>query len=165
MFDKIVQIVSTLLIAVEVYFVYRQTKIVAQQLKDGNDWNRIQATISVIDKYAEVINQIDNSILEKIKLISLQPHDVSVKDMDSFMSDASNRKTLFLLCDFFEELAIGIKFGYLNEELAFEQLYTPVVYNFDNLHVYVQIRRAETKVNICGNFEWLATRWKKKANA
>lgn len=163
MLTVIVQIVSTALVAFQVYLLYKQMKITSKQLENSNKWNRIQATVSIISRYNGIINQIDDSLLDKIKLLSLQQQDLPVNEIDQLLGKASNRKQLFLLCDFFEELALGIKFEYLNEDMVYEQLYTPVVRNYDNLYGYIHIRRIETKMNICGNFEWLAKRWKKKA--
>ena len=161
MLNSIIQIVSTILVAIEVFLVYRQTRLVAKQLKAGNEWNKVQATLSTVEKYGTLIGQIEDSVLDQIKLIALQPHDVSINEMTAFLADTTKRKQLFLLCDFFEELSIGVRLGYLNEEVAYQQLYTPVVHNYENLQVYIQVRRAETKVNVLSNYEWLAKRWRK----
>lgn len=164
MITTIAQIVSILLVVLQVYLLNKQIRVASKQLKDNNEWNKIQASISIINRYNGIINQIDTRLLEKIKLLSLQERDLQITEINLLLENTSNRKQLFLLCNYFEELALGIKFKYFNETIVMEQLYTPVVRNYENLNAYIHLRRIETKMNVCGNFEWLAKRWKMKAS-
>ena len=164
MITTIIQIVSVFLVVLQVYLLNKQIRIASKQLKDNNEWNRIQASISIINRYNGIINQVDNRLLDKTKLLSLQARDLQKSEINLLLQNTSNRKQLFLLCNYFEELALGVKFKYLNETIVMEQLYTPVVCNYENLNAYIQLRRIETKMNVCGNFEWLAERWKMKTS-
>lgn len=152
---SIIQVISTLLVAIQVCFLYKQ-------LKEGNQWSKIQATLIMVNRYAVLVNEMDDKLLDEIKLISFQDKELSLDEIKCILDNISSRKQLFMLCDFFEEMAIGIKYHYLNEQVLFEQLYSSTIKNFDNLYGYIQLRRLETKMNVCGHFEWLVKRWKNK---
>ena len=93
MFILAVQIISSLLVALRVYLLYKQ-------LKESNKWNKIQASIAMINRYNILINEIDDALLDEIKLLSFENKDFSLDETKRIFDNLSNGKQLFCFAIF-----------------------------------------------------------------
>ncbi|MFR7591090.1 MAG: DUF4760 domain-containing protein [Longibaculum sp.] len=158
----IIQLISAVFIPLQLFFVYKQVKIAQNQMNENRELSKTDATLKIIGEYSNLISELDNNLIEKMKLLSLKSNDFSTNEINALLSDISNRKQLFILCDYFERLSLGIISECLDEEMVYAQMAPTLITNFDNLNAYIFIRRNEAKSNICGNFEYLANKWKKR---
>lgn len=158
----IIQLISAIFIPLQLFFVYKQVKIAQNQMDENRKLSKIDATLNIIGEYSNLISKVDNILIDKIKLLSLKSNDFSTNEFNALLEDVSNRKQLFLICDYFERLSLGINSGCLDEDMIYAQLGPTLITNFDNLNAYIFIRRNEAKWNVCGNFESLANKWKKR---
>lgn len=158
----IIQLISAIFIPLQLLFVYKQIKIAQNQINENRKLSKIDATLNIIGEYSNIISKLDNTLIDKIKLLSLKSNDFSTNEINAILNDISNRKQLFILCDYFEKVSLGINSECLDEDMLYAQLGPTLITNFDNLNAYICIRRNEAKHNICGNFEYVANKWKKR---
>ena len=128
------------------------------KLKIQKKWNRCDKTFEYIKEYSKIVDKLDTNLSKELGLISAMT--VNEKNIDEFLRTESNRKNLFVLVAYFENLAIGIFAGYLDEKIAKESFYSVVISLSINLSDYIEKRRKETGMAAIGsNFERLARNW------
>lgn len=157
----IIEVISLIFVPIQIFLIYKQIKIAQNQMNENRKLSKINATLKILEEYSSLIMKLDNILLDKIKLLSLESYDFNTNEMNILLKNVSNRKQLFMVCDYFERLSLGINSKCLDEDIIYAHMGPTLITNFYNLNAYIFIRRNETKRDICGNFEYLVKKWKK----
>ena len=103
----IIEVISLIFVPIQIFLIYKQIKIAQNQMNENRKLSKINATLKILEEYSSLIMKLDNILLDKIKLLSLESYDFNTNEMNILLKNVSNRKQLFMVCDYFERLSLN----------------------------------------------------------
>ena len=131
--QTIISFLSLIFIGMQIYLLRNQLRNYIKQEDKQNLWKQMDSTFNYLDKDPINMNRISTSTLDELELIRLSSSEMPIESIKKFLEDQNKRKELFLIAQYYERLAIGIKCGYYNEELVKKYAYYAIIRTYDNL--------------------------------
>jgi hypothetical protein len=146
----------------QLFLLVKQLKLSATQIKEQTDWNRKNVTFEYINEYTRELKDINKQILDEIISEKSNGGEISTEKLEQLMEDSTFRADIMRIVAYFDNLSLGIKNNYFDNQIAQDSLIVIAIETYRILKPYINLRRKETNVNVASNFENLYYRWKGK---
>ncbi|RJO65971.1 MAG: hypothetical protein C4523_14550 [Myxococcales bacterium] len=156
-------LVGGLIVAiVQLILLGRQVKIMTSQMKSQLNWNKKKETFDYVVRFRSELQSTNSLLQDRFRLLLLNGKPLSGKQIDEIKYNNDTRSHVFYLVTYCDQLALGIRNDYFDEEIAFESLGVAVISIYKTLIPYVEMRRQETGENVANYFVSLAETWQKR---
>lgn len=152
--------VKDVLPIVALIFTALQIMFLARQLKLDRKLEQERATYQYMERYYAMIEQLDPIIVEKLGLVTFINHNLTKDDFKNLLMNTEYRIQISKVIQFYETFCTGILNQYYDEEIAKQLCAANLISFYDVCRSYIDYRREEIHIPVCGELEKIAKRWK-----
>lgn len=137
-----------------------QIMLLVKQLKSDRRIEQERATYQYIERYYSLIEQLDPVLVKKLGLATFINTNLTRDDFKKILQNIQHRIQISKIIQFYETLCVGISNQYYDENIAKHLCAANLISFYDVCRSYIDFRREETHMPICGELEKIARRWK-----
>jgi len=137
----------------------KEIKLLANQIEDQVCWQKKDATLNFLNIYITQFLDLNSELQKEIGIMTQDGHTIDGKELINKLKNEKFRTKLFHLMSYFENLSIEIFEDYCDNHIAKLLMKNIMISTYDTFLPYIRLRRNETGVDVCNNFERLVNDW------
>lgn len=159
-----VLIIGVPFILYQIILLTKQFKLSIKQSKEQTNWNKMNVTFDYISRYTVELKDMNKKILHDFGVLGQNENAVSEDRLKKLLKDSSLRADIMRLLSYFDNLALGIRNDYFNNDIAEDSLIVMAIKTYEAITPYIEMRREKLGIKIASNYEKLYLEWKQTIN-
>ncbi len=155
-----VMIIGVPLVLYQIVLLTKQIKLSVRQSKEQTNWNKKNVTFEYVSKYTAELKDVNKKILQDLGVLGQNESSITKEKLNELLKDPILRADIMRIVSYFDNLALGIRNDYFNNDIAEDSLIVMAIETYEAITPYIKMRRKELGVEIATNYENLYLQWK-----